>query len=518
MLPSESHTLSRRDLLKLGAGTAVLAATGMRPAHAAANGAGRPHILFIMADQFRGDCVGADGNKAIRTPNLDRIAHEGVRFSCAYSSTPTCTPARAALLSGLSPWRHGMLGYGKVAEKYPVEMPQALRDAGYYTMGIGKMHWHPQRNPHGFHKVLLDEAAQAHTPEFRSDYISWFMSEAPNLQYDVTGVDWNSFETKAYALPERLHPTHWTGETAVKFIDSYEQAEPFFLKVSFHRPHSPYDPPERFMKMYEDAELPPAAVGDWAQRYAPRSDNGRNIWHGDLGAEQVRRSRQGYYGSVSFVDEEIGRILASLERRGWLDNTLVVFTADHGDMTGDHHLWRKSYAYEASARIPMLMRWPAGLIDAERGQVRDHPVELRDVLPTLLAAAGTHAEGLDGQSMLEPVANPACEWRPWIDLEHDICYDPSNHWNALTDGKWKYVFHARTGEEQLFHLQTDPHERTDLARDANAAHTLQTWRQRLVEHLRERGEAFVKDGVLVPRPERMLYSPNYPGEIPAKKK
>ncbi len=464
----------------------------------------RPHILLLMVDQFRADCVGADGNRAILTPNLDRIAREGTLFRRAYSSTPTCTPARTALLTGLAPWRHGMLGYGRVAERYPVEMPRALRQAGYWTAGIGKMHWHPQRNPHGFHQVLLDESGRAESPEFRSDYRAWFWSEAPDLDPDATGIGWNDYTARPYALPERLHPTRWTGQTAVRLLESYSRAEPLFLKVSFARPHSPYDPPERFWKMYAERDLPKAVVAPWASRYARRSSQRDDLWHGDLGAAQVRRSRQGYYGSISFIDEQIGFIIAALEKRGWLDQTLILVTADHGDMTGDHNLWRKSYAYESSARIPMLMRWTGG----RRGQVLSQPVELRDVLPTLLDAAGTPKDGLDGASLLTLAAGQTQGWREALDLEHDICYDASNHWSALTDGRYKYIFHARDGEEQLFDLEKDPGELHDLTADQAL---LGSWRRRMVERLAERGERFVKNGKLVPRPERYVYSPNYPG-------
>ncbi len=510
MSNTERNTFTRRDMLKISAGAMALAAAKTPPAHAAPR-IGRPNILLIMADQLRGDCMGADGNKAIRTPHLDRIAAEGVRFRSAYSSTPTCTPARSALLTGLSPWHHGLLGTGPVAEHYPCEMPQALRDAGYYTMCIGKTHFTPQRNGHGFHRLLLDEAARADSPEFRSDYQAWFLSEAPARQYDITGLDWNGYESKAYALPERLHPTHWTGESAVRFIDTYAQQEPFFLTVSFHRPHSPYDPPERFLRMYENADLPKASVGAWAGKYAPRSDDSRRPWHGDLGAEQVRQSRQGYYGSVSFVDEEIGRILESLEKRGWLEDTLIVFTADHGDMTGDHHLWRKSYAYEASARIPMLLRWPAGLGAAQPGVVRSQVAELRDVLPTFLDAAGVPApRQLDGKSLLPLARDEKAPWREFIDLEHDICYAPENHWNALTDGRRKYIFHAQRGEEQFFDLEKDPHELIDLASSPEHSGEVRQWRTRLTEHFAERGEPFLKDGRLAARPKGTPFSPRYP--------
>ena len=502
---------SRREVLTIGLG--AMAAVRATPSRLRAGQAReKPNILLLMADQFRGDCVGADGNRAIRTPHLDRIAAEGVIFRRAYSCTPTCTPARSALLTGLAPWNHGMLGYGRGAEKYPIEKPRALREAGYYTMAIGKNHFHPQRNSHGYHMVLLDESGRTESPDFRSDYRSWFASQAPNLDPDATGIGWNDHRAMPYALPENLHPTHWAGETAVRFLNTYDRRQPFFLKVSFARPHSPYDPPDRFMNLYADADVPGAVVGKWAERYRERSSDEPTLWHGDLGEEQVRRSRQGYYGSISFIDEQIGRILDALDQRGSMDNTLVLFTADHGDMTGDHHLWRKSYAYEASARIPMLMRWPDSLVAAKRSQTSIAPVELRDVLPTFLdAASAPGAETLDGRSLLSLIRDGKAEWRTYIDLEHDMCYSASNHWNALTDGLYKYIFHARDGEEQFFNLDNDPGEREDLASQADHQAELRKWRGRLIEHLAPRGERYAKNGTLALRPERHLYSPNYPG-------
>jgi arylsulfatase len=476
-----------------------------------------PNILLLMADQLRGDCLGVAGNRAIRTPNLDHLANEGARFSCAYSSTPSCTPARAALLTGLSPWHHGMLGYGEVAERYPIEMPRLLKQASYYTEVIGKCHYHPQRDVHGFEQALLDESGRVESVDFRSDYRSWFWSVAPNLDPDKTGLLWNDYRGAPYALPEELHPTRWIGETAVRFLQNYQRPEPFFLKISFERPHSPYDPPARLWKQYQNVDLPEAKIGNWAKRYAPRSGPDFEIWHGDLGSRQVRESRQGYYGNVTFVDEQIGRILETLQKRGLFDETLIVFLSDHGDMTGDNNLWRKCYAYEPSARIAMMVHWPGGLLSAKRGQVFSQPVEIRDVLPTLLdaAAAPTPAMKLDGRSLLDLVRGNT-DWRPYIDLEHDVCYSPANHWNALTDGRWKYIFHARDGEEQLFHLENDPYEKRDLAGDSKYDPQLKTWRSRLVEHLAERGPAFVENGRLALRPHSILYSPNYPGPVEPK--
>lgn len=476
----------------------------------------RPNILFLMADQFRADCIGAEGNRVVRTPNLDRLAAEGARFRCAYSCTPSCTPARAALLTGLGPWRNGMLGYSRVGIQYKNEMPRMLRDAGYYTLGIGKMHFHPQRNLHGFHQTILDESGRAQSPDFRSDYRSWFWSLAPALDPDATGIGWNDYRGGTYALPESLHPTRWTGDTAVNFLKGYQRKEPFFLTVSFARPHSPYDPPERFMKMYENADVPPAAIGDWARVNDIKADpKDYALWRGNLGPEQPIKSKRAYYGSVSFIDEQIGRILAVLEERGWLDNTLILFTCDHGDMLGDHHLWRKTHAYEGSARVPMLVRWPASLT-AARGQVLAQPVELRDVLPTFLDAAGVKIDEreFDGRSLLELIRGRTERWRPWIDLEHSRCYAGAEGWNALVDERTKYIFHTDSGREQLFDLKADPHELRDLAADPAYQDDLRVWRDRLVKHLAERGDDFVRDGKLVFPRKHMLFSPNYPPDPP----
>ncbi len=477
----------------------------------------RPNILYLMTDQHRSDCLGCAGNKIIQTPNLDSIAADGVRFSSAYSSTPSCTPARAAILTGLSPWHHGMIGYGRVAEQYPFELPGALRDAGYYLYGIGKMHWHPQRLLRGYHKILLDESGRAETPDFVSDYRQWFKQQAPDLNPDATGIGWNDYRAKAYALPERLHPTAWMADRAVEFIEKYDRAEPFMLKVSFARPHSPYDPPQRFIDMYDEADMPAPAIGDWAACYAPHDEPPNpSQWHGDLGVRQAKESRRAYYASVTFIDEQVGRILGALKKRGLYDNTLILMFADHGDMLGDHHLWRKTYAYQSSAAIPMLLRWPKAMgMDPQRGKTLPQPVELRDVLPTFLDAAGAPIPNrLDGKSMLELVRGNTKDWRPFIDLEHSMCYN-QDHWNALTDGKLKYIYYAFDGREELFDLTNDPRELRNLATDPSHNSTLLQWRQKMVEHFSQRGEPFVRDGKLTIRKERLLYSPHFPKKPPS---
>ncbi|MBC8470808.1 MAG: arylsulfatase [Planctomycetes bacterium] len=507
-----SSEITRRDFLK----STALASSGINlianTSFAASKKKLQPNILYLMTDQHRGDCLGCAGNKIIKTPHLDSIAEDGVLFPNAYSSTPSCTPARSALLTGLSPWHHGMIGYGRVADKYPFELPQAIRDAGYYVFGIGKMHWYPQRKLRGYHDILLDESGRAETPGFVSDYRFWFKQQAPELNPDATGIGWNDYRAKTYALPERLHPTKWTADRAVDFIEKYNRSKPFLLKVSFARPHSPYDPPKRFMDMYSEDEMPKPYVGDWADMYAEHEEPpNTSLWHGDLGIQQAKISRRGYYASITFIDEQIGRILETLKKRDIYDNTLIILFSDHGDMLGDHHLWRKTYAYEASARIPMLLRWPRRMgMKNKRGKKLPQPVELRDVLPTFLDAAGAPVPNhLDGKSMLDLVRGNTKNWRQFIDLEHSMCYN-KDHWNALTDGRFKYIYYAYDGREQLFDLRKDPGELNDLAAESSNKSILLKWRQRMVEHLSERGEQFVSDGKLAIRKKRYLYSPHFP--------
>ena len=509
---SKTSKLTRRTFVKAG----ITSATAIKMVHtglAAEQKSERPNILFLMSDQHRGDCIGADGNRAIITPNLDRLANEGARFSCAYSCVPSCTPARSTILTGLSPWHHGMLGYGRIPESFPSELPRMIRSAGYHALGIGKMHFHPQRNTHGYQQTILDESGRAQSKDFVSDYRQWFKSQAPDLDPDATGIGWNSHRAAPYALPERLHPTAWTGMEAVEFLENYSDPSPFLLKVSFARPHSPYDAPQRFRDMYKGVDLPERVLGDWSQRHSqPGKPHSDSLWQGDLGAEKARQARQGYYGNVSFIDEQIGNILEALEKRGQLDNTLILFTSDHGDMLGDHHMWRKTYAYEPSARIPMLIRWPDAVSSARRGQAIPNPVELRDILPTFLDAAGVPFDPrqFDGRSMLDLVRGNTDPWRQYIDLEHSTCYSRENNWTGLTDGRFKYVYYAPDGRQQLFDLKHDPGETRDLSAVPEHRETLLGWRRRMVDHLAERGEPFVVNGDLGIRPTPTLYSPHDP--------
>lgn len=491
----------------------LLAATWGTGLHALAQT--RPHIIFIMTDQQRYDAMGCAGNEQIITPHLDQLAQDGYLFGNAYTSCPSSTPARAGLLTGLSPWHHGMLGYGQVAEHYKYEMPQLLRDNGYLTLGIGKMHWHPQNALHGFHATILDESGRVESPYFCSDYRKWFMTMAPGKNPDVTGLGWNDHGAKAYQLPEQLHPTEWTGETAVNTIRNYDLDQPLFLKISFARPHSPYDPPQRVLDQYAGKTMPLPATGAWSETLGEGITDPKRYPEAAFAQftpEYIANTRRHYYAAVTYIDEQIGRIVEALKEKGMYDNSLILFTSDHGDMIGDHHSWRKTYAYEGSAAIPMIVKLPQSETAAyPKGSTLEQPVELRDILPTFLDEAGaTVPADMDGASLLSLIRDKQASWRRWIDLEHATCYSDHNYWCALTDGKLKYIWFLRTGEEQLFDLEKDPQETTDQSKNRRYARQLTALRDAMKEHLAERGDEWVKDGQLQTRKGTLLYSPHYP--------
>lgn len=472
----------------------------------------KPNIIFIMADQHRGDALSCMGNTSVISPNIDKLANEGTLFVSGFSSAPSSTPARAGLLTGMSPWKHGMLGYGNMAEKYTFEMPQILRNLGYYTFGIGKMHFHPQRALHGFHSILLDESGRVESKDFISDYRRWFQLNAPDKNPDLTGIGWNDHTSGIYKLEERLHPTAWTGQSACELINNYDSEKPLFLKVSFARPHSPYDPPKRYLDMYKDVMIPPPVIGDCAVKYSERLDPTvavKDAAYGNFGEDYAIESRRHYYANVTFIDDQVGDIIQTLKNKGIYDNTMICYTSDHGDMLGDHHHWRKTYPYQGSVLIPYIVKWPKN-INVKRSVV-DNPVELRDFLPTFIDIAGAVVPpSMDGKSLLPLISTTDTSWRDYLDLEHATAYSKDNYWYALTDGKIKYVWRFYTGEEELFDLVNDKNERINLIKNKKYQSQLLKLRSIAIKNLAERGDQFVKDGKLVVKQKTLLYSPNYP--------
>ena len=457
----------------------------------------RPNIVLIMTDQHRGDCLGIDGHPVVQTPYLDQIAAGGVRFRTAYTACPVCAPARRTLMTGQKPVSHGVFTNYDTWLHGPT-LPGELARAGYQTHLVGKLHLHPVRKLHGF---MSADWADGPSRSNAGDYLRFLRREGVHLPDPAvaSGTDVNGWLGRPWHLPEQLHFSNWCADRALEFLGTRDPTVPFFLKVSFHHPHPPCNPPQPYYDRYIAMDLPEPYVGDWARVY-DASQRGLPVdsWRISLDPPIMKQFRAAYYGCITHIDDQVGRILFALQSQRIRQNTIVVFLADHGEMLGDHQWLRKRNALEPSARVPMLMEFPHS-IGIPPGQVRDEPVELMDVMPTLLDATGVAVpDAVDGQSVLPLLRHASATWRDYVHGE--TCNIPTlnSGMQYLTDGRGKYIWYPGTGEELLFNLEDDPCELHDLSQDSRYSAEIDTWRLRLVEEMTGRPEGFTDGRQLTP--------------------
>ncbi|GAB2609963.1 arylsulfatase [Kribbella endophytica] len=469
----------------------------------------QPNVILICVDEWRGDALSCAGHPYVETPHLDELARSGVRFSNGYSATPTCVPARVALFTGQSQEAHGRVGYQEGVPfevAHPVTVQGEFKRAGYHTQAIGKMHVWPERARLGFDDVVLHDGflhyarrTQRREFGFFDDYVPWLRRQhgvSPDADYFDHGVNCNSVVSRPWDKAEELHPTHWVGTQAVEWMYRRDPTKPFFLYLSFHRPHPPYDPPRWAFEQYDALPAYTQVLGDWESDWDEfRRDGDYQASLGELPNRVVHRARAGYYGLMAQIDLQVNRIRESLMEFGLLDDTVIAFTSDHGEMMGDHRMFRKSVPYEGSAKVPFIVAGARSDASAARGRVVDQVVELRDLMPTLLELAGLPVpESVDGKSLAAYVRGEGevPPVREWLHGEH-VHWDQSLQW--MTDGRVKYVWGSAKGVEQLFDLVEDPGELHNLVREAPELREL--WRGRLIQDLAGREEGFVVDGELV---------------------
>ncbi|QHW33477.1 arylsulfatase [Paenibacillus rhizovicinus] len=470
----------------------------------------KPNILLITVDQMRADCLGVLGHPVVETPNLDHLARGGVLFRSAYSAVPTCVPARAALLTGMSQRSHGKVGYqDRVPWEFEHTMAGELAAAGYHTQCVGKMHVYPARHLCGFHNVVLHDGYLHHNRKKLNntvdahfdqvdDYLTWLRQTA-GARLDITdnGLDCNaSTVARPWHMAEELHPTNWTVTQSIDFLRRRDPSKPFFLYTSFVRPHSPLDPPQAYLDLYRELEFPEPPVGNWVDREAAEQGvSDPTAIFGKLPRRRLDRARAAYYALITHIDDQIGRLLNALQEYGVSENTVILFASDHGEMLGDHHYFRKALPYEGSAKVPFIVSDPGGRLGLRQGSESNEVVELRDIMPTLLDLAGVPIPAaVDGSSVLPLCRGEQTEWRSYIHGEHS--YGALSNQFA-TDGSEKYIWFSQTGEEQLFDLKHDPEEKTNLAGIESWNDKLLAWRRRVITELTGREEGYVRDGRLV---------------------
>ena len=456
-----------------------------------------PNIILFTTDQHRGDYLGIAGHPVVETPNLDAWVNEGLYFPHAYSEIPSTTGARRMMHMGQGSFDCGVIGYAGGIWDIENSLPAVLARAGYHCFSAGWRNMHPRRALFGYHQAIIHDLRPG-----VDDYMDWLKREVgPHAEERGHGSDANGWLGRPWHLEERFHPTVWTIDVALELVEKRAPTKPFFLWCSHLRPHSPYDPPQFYWDMYAERELPPPPVGDWSAEHRQEGiPPDRTAWRGRLTEAQTHRCRAGYMGCITHIDYELGRMEENLKRIEGVDanNTVWLFTSDHGDMMGDHDLHRKTYAYEGSARIPFVVRCPKGY-DGPTGRF-DQVVGLQDVMPTLLDIAGVAApDTMTGGSVVQAASGGA--WREFIHGEHSPCYHPTNACQYLTDGFEKFIWNPITGREQYFDLRQDPEELHDLIADQAVQDRVALWRKRLIDRLGARGDGFSDGERLITKPE-----------------
>ncbi len=448
----------------------------------------RPNILFICTDQQRYDALGCYGNEHIHTPTIDSLASEGVLFERCYVQNPVCAPSRASLLTGRYLHAHGLWANGVALPSHELLFTRALADAGYDCGLVGKLHL--GADAEGRTEPRFDDGFRyfqlAHDPSHRSPenmYHRWLEAHHPD-QYAAamgkgsgdTGQETIRFET----MPVEAHYSHWVAEKSIEFLrTARDPQKPFFLWANFFDPHHPFGAPPEYMQMYNSTELPrPIGSPDELATKPPILEEASRASYAGHGrgfttysTEEMQEIVAAYYAMVTLVDDEVKRMLAALDELGLREQTLVVFTSDHGEMLGDHELLLKGpMMYEGAVRVPLILRWPGHLPEGTR---RPELVQWIDLCPTFLEAGGLPPLPRNQAQSLLPLArgDHDAPVRGWALCEYRNSghpYDPPVHTTMLRRGRYKLiVFHgepatgrSRTGE--LYDLETDPHELNNL--------------------------------------------------------
>lgn len=460
----------------------------------------QPNVLFLVSDQHRHDALGSAGNDVVATPNLDALASDGVQFTDAHTTSPLCAPARNSFISGKYPHNHHRWGFGKPLPADDETVFQHLQERGYYTAHIGKAHYkgnvdhlaenEPYMHDRGFDFVhettgqwgaqdvdsyMTDHWAEEELLEtFRDDY---------RRRREEDGL-WPS------PLPWEEHMDSYVCRKAVEFLADYDRDQPFCLFVGVPGPHDPMDPPERFADTYDPADIAPPLEpdehGDWlpetAREHMEREGwagpRGEDWWRPDMTPSEFREWRAMYYGKVSLIDYWVGQIRETLATQGYTEDTLVVYTSDHGEMAGDHGLLGKRVHLENSVRVPLIVSWPDGYATGYR---TDALAELIDLVPTVLEAANAAADAqTDGVNLTSLLIDPESTEHPRDAVLSEVADRKGETKTMIATSAYRYAVDGEGEGYLLFDRREDPAELTNLVGRPGYQHVERELRDRLL--------------------------------------
>ena len=448
----------------------------------------QPNIIFIFADQHRHDAFGCAGNGLIETPNLDRLANRGVRYTNAWCQSPICQPSRAALITGRYPYELGVLrNFGPDMDPaWPTFMKQ-LQSAGYATANVGKTHYYAKGLVEPDNTVDMREMSPLiakfgfdHVVEEFDRYVHAMDGvTTPYTEYLKSEGVFDAYRDQIKAI-WRLTETHWDGVTsplskeqdltsfltreAMSWVEQQSTEQPFFLQLSYVQPHVPLMGDPDWSAYYANLDIPRGAR-------APEFDD-EPVWadylswcghHAQshlLSDDYVLRGARQYYAMISLIDECVGQIVSQLERLGQLENTMIVYSSDHGEMLGDHGLMAKFNFYRSSVQIPLIIVPPGGC----SAKTSDELVELVDIGPTLIAAArGEPLEGIAGRSVLDSAGKDFL----FSEIQKQSRKAQAPTFRAIRNDRYRFTLETTTDTAcELFDLEADPLELNNLVRDA----------------------------------------------------
>lgn len=467
----------------------------------------QPNILLITTDQQRFDTCGPAAPSFMRTPHYNHLLNQGVAFNRAFADCPICVPSRITIMTGKSAATHGMKGNGETSEAMGSDetLPARLNGLGYQTCAVGKMHFGPERARHGFQEMILP-----------ADYYREMMKKG-GPQPMRHGLGQNELYPGMATVPESETLTAWTSDQCAEYIkERRDPTKPFFLWCSYSKPHPPLDPPEPYYSMYRNSDIPEPYNPSWTDgdNCPPSFKNFRTRYGGDqLAGEVIREARAAYYGLISQVDYNIGRVFAALQDEGLFDETLIIYTTDHGEFLGDFRTCSKGFFYEPSSHIPFVIRYPRSWNRGETGTSVETAVSLADIMPTIVSAAGGECDSVDGTDLTPLAFGEKTGERRFVEAAAqfgEISY------YALTDGTWKYIYYPEGGVEQLFNRLDDPREEDNLIDNSQYSELADEMRSELILRHRERdSEALENDGWKVlpvsERGERFYRNNSWPG-------
>lgn len=445
----------------------------------------KPNVLFIISDDLTATAVSSYENKACYTPNIDKLASEGTRYTKAYTQYPVCGPSRASLMSGYYPNATGTYGYVSGRKNIGPNrktFSQVFKDNGYYTARVSKI----------YHMgVPIDIETGSNGQDDEASWTERFNSQGPEWTAKgkaelVQGNPDGTIERKGGNVmtivkaegDELVHSDGKTAKKAIELIKEHKH-EPFFLAVGFVRPHVPFVAPKSYFDPYpfEDAILPKKVEGDWDD-IPKRGINYVTSVNGKMSLTQQKKAVAAYYASVSYMDAQVGKVLKTLKDEGLEDNTIVIFTSDHGFHLGEHDFWMKVSLHEESVRVPMIIKVPG-----KKPAVCNSFVELLDLYPTITELANLKtSRHLQGKSLVKTLDNPNAEVR-----DESFSVSQGGKTFLLRTNEWAYIQYnedASAGIE-LFDMINDPKQYTNLANNPKYEDVKLHFQKRLQKKLKE---------------------------------